>query len=54
MELPVQTGSVGPQIDLNADKVLPGGGFQIFIDLPKGANIMDYIEVVPSSVRTIK
>jgi len=54
MELPVQSGPVGPQIDLNADKFLPGGGTQIFIDLPEGANIMDYIEVVPGSVRTIK
>jgi hypothetical protein len=33
---------------------LSGGGNQIFIDLPKDTIIMDYLEVVPGSVRTIK
>ncbi len=50
--LPVKTGPVGPQIDLVANKYLPGGGSQIMINLPKGANLMEYFE--PISVRTIE
>ncbi|ULT57361.1 hypothetical protein L1999_01740 [Neobacillus drentensis] len=51
-ELPVQTGPVGPQIDVNADKYLPGGASQIFIKLDRSVNMMDYLEIV--SVRTIE
>ncbi|WP_160724835.1 hypothetical protein [Bacillus sp. USDA818B3_A] len=51
-ELPVQTGPVGPQIDVNADKYLSGGASQIFIKLDRSVNMMDYLEIV--SVRTIE
>ncbi|WP_010245439.1 transglutaminase domain-containing protein [Acetivibrio cellulolyticus] len=51
VEIPVATGPVGPQIDLNADKYLPGGGNQIQLLLDRGVDKMDYIEVV--SVRSI-
>lgn len=52
VELPVIKGPVGPQIDLNADKYLPGGSNQIQMLLPRGTDKMDYLEVV--SVRSIK
>lgn len=49
MEIPVIKGPVGPQIDLNADKYLPGGGSQIQMLLDRSANKMDYLEVVSVS-----
>lgn len=52
VELPVVKGPVGPQIDLNADKYLPGGSIQIEMLLDRSINKMDYLEVV--SVRSIK
>lgn len=52
VELPVIKGPVGPQIDLNADKYLPGGGSQIQMLLDRSINKMDYLEIV--SVRSIK
>ena len=45
-------GTVGPQIDINIDKYLPGGGTQIQMLLDRNVNIMDYLEVV--SVRSIQ
>ncbi|HBF36799.1 MAG TPA: hypothetical protein DDW50_05715 [Firmicutes bacterium] len=52
VELPVLEGRVGPQIDINADKYLAGGGTQIQLLLDRVVNISDYLEVV--SVRSIK
>lgn len=52
VEIPVQIGPVGAQIDINIDKYLPGGANQIFINLGRGVNMMDYLEVV--SIRYIK
>ena len=49
MEIPVIKGPVGPQIDLNADKYLPGGGSRIQMLLDRSANKMDYLEVVSVS-----
>lgn len=46
VEIPVIEGPVGPQIDLSANKYLPGGGSQIQILLDRNANKMDYFEVV--------
>ena len=51
VEIPVIEGPVGPQIDLNADKYLTGGGSQIQMLLDRSVNKMDYLEVV--SVRSI-
>jgi len=46
VELPVLEGPVGPQIDLNADKYLPGGGTQIQIMLDWKEDKMNYLEVI--------
>ena len=51
VELPVLEGPVGPQIDINADKYLPGGGTQIQMLLDRNVNKMDYLEIV--SIRSI-
>ena len=51
VKLPVFEGPVGPQIDINADKYLPGGGSQIQMLLDRSVNKMDYLEVV--SIRSI-
>lgn len=52
VELPVLEGPVGPQIDINANKYLTGGGTQIQMLIDRGVNIMDYLEVV--SVHSIQ
>ncbi|GFN30967.1 hypothetical protein [Paenibacillus xylaniclasticus] len=52
VEIPVIQGPVGPQIDLNADLYLPGGGTQVQLLLDRGVNKMDYLEIV--SVRSIE
>lgn len=52
VEIPGLKGPVGPQIDINADKLLAGGGNQIQLLLDRSVNKMDYLEIV--SVRTIK
>ena len=49
--IPVREGAVGPQIDVKANKYLPGGGTQVQLMLDRSANKMDYLEVV--SVRSI-
>lgn len=46
IELVVLKGIVGPQIDINADKYLPGGGIQIQMFFDGSADKMDYLEVV--------
>lgn len=51
VEIPILEGPVGPQIDINANKYLPGGGYQMQMLLDRSVNKMDYLEVV--SVRTI-
>ena len=51
VELPVLEGPVGPQIDINAGKYLPGGGSQIQMLLDRSVNKMDYLEVI--SIRSI-
>ncbi|PJI07819.1 MULTISPECIES: hypothetical protein [Clostridium] len=51
VDLHVLEGPVGPQIDINADKYLPGGGTQIQMLLDRSVNKMDYLEVV--SIRSI-
>lgn len=53
VELEVIEGPVGPQIDLNADKYLPGGASQINFTLDRSVNIMDYLELIPDSVHSI-
>ncbi|HFI0066043.1 TPA: hypothetical protein ACGORS_002310, partial [Streptococcus suis] len=45
VELPVQVGPVGPQIDVQVDKYLPGGASQIQM-LVEPANRMDYLDIV--------
>jgi hypothetical protein len=52
VELPVLKGPVGPQIDLAADKYLPGGGTQLQIMLDWKEDKMKYLEIV--SVRPNK
>ncbi|WP_338787955.1 ribonuclease YeeF family protein [Metabacillus sp. FJAT-53654] len=52
VELQVLEGPVGPQIDIAANKYLPGGGTQIQILLDWKENKMNYLEVV--SVRSNK
>ncbi|WP_327608723.1 hypothetical protein [Virgibacillus tibetensis] len=49
VELPVLEGPVGPQIDLAADKFLPGGGTQLQLLLDRKVNKVDYLEI--TSVR---
>lgn len=44
-ELPVQTGPVGPQIDLAVDKYLPGGGTQIEM-LVGRFDRMNYLKII--------
>ena len=51
VELTVLEGPVGPQIDINADKYLSGGGTQIQMLLDRSVDKMDYLEVV--SIRSI-
>ena len=46
VELPVLEGPVGPQIDLNANKYLPGGGTQIQLMLDWKEDKMNYLEVI--------
>lgn len=43
--LPVQQGPVGPQIDLQTNSYLPGGGTQFKLNTPKGQSRMDYLNV---------
>lgn len=51
VELPVQVGPVGPQIDVQVYKYLPGGASQIQM-LVEPANRMDYLDIV--SVRYLE
>ncbi len=46
VELPVLRGPVGPQIDLNSDNYLPGGGTQIQLLVDWKEDKMKYLEVV--------
>jgi len=50
--LPVRQGPIGPQIDLSANRFLPGGANQVEIMLPRGTNLMDFLEVV--DIRSIQ
>ena len=55
-ELNVPSGPIGPQIDLKADKYLPGNTGITQLDLFNGLgriNRTDYIEAVPGSVRRL-
>lgn len=55
-ELNVPSGPIGPQIDLKADKYLPGNTGITQLDLFNGLgriNRTDYIEAVPRSVRRL-
>ena len=52
VEIPVLEGPVGPQIDLAANKYLPGGGSQIQLLIPRNIDKMEYLEVI--SVRINK
>lgn len=57
VELKVPSGPIGPQIDLGADKYLPGNKSLTQLDLFNGlgkVNRNDYIEAVPGSVRRLK
>ena len=46
--LPIREGPVGPQIDLGARQVLPGGGHQLEMLVP-GRSRMGYLEIVGES-----
>ena len=45
VELPAQIGPIGPQIDLEADRYLPGGANQIELLAPRNKRI-DYLEII--------
>ncbi|MFH0373671.1 hypothetical protein [Streptococcus sp. A22] len=53
LELPVQVGPVGPQIDLKVDKYLPGGAGQKEFLLPREIDRMDYLDVIEELGREI-
>jgi hypothetical protein len=44
--LPVRSGPVGPQIDLGANRYLPGGGSQVNLNVPRTRSRMDYLNVI--------
>jgi hypothetical protein len=44
--LPVRSGPVGPQIDLGANRYLPGGGSQVNLNIPRTKSRMDYLNVI--------
>ena len=57
VELICPAGPIGPQIDLGVDMYLPGNSSLTQYDLFNGlgrVNRMDFIEVVPGSIRRIK
>ena len=46
IELPAHVGPIGPQIDLEADRYLPGGPNQIELLLDRAINKMEYLELI--------
>lgn len=44
--LPVRAGPVGPQIDLGANRYLPGRGSQVNFNIPRTQSRMDYLNVI--------
>jgi hypothetical protein len=45
VEIPALTGPVGPQVDMGANRYLPGGADQTQILLGREVNMMDYLEI---------
>lgn len=45
VEVPAQKGMIGPQIDVESNKYLPGGGNQVELLIP-GDKRMDYLEII--------